>query len=182
MGRPSPQTVALRGRIVTALRAEGATPASTRHVCELLGARRYDEAGYRIYPQLCALERAGVVERIRPGGDCQDVFWRYLGDPTDAEMDAAVDLDATQKGGGDDGEERPSFPVVLARLDALCAALSATRSIHDTAAAGQALDANLAELRAIRRLLDHTVRAGETGLVRGGRSVSSRSASSGTGQ
>ncbi|MGB3354598.1 MAG: hypothetical protein WBB00_17750 [Mycobacterium sp.] len=53
MGRPSAQTVALRGRIVTALRAEGSTPAPTRRVCELLGARRYDETGYRIYPQLC---------------------------------------------------------------------------------------------------------------------------------
>lgn len=166
MGRPSAQTVALRDRIVTALRAEGSTPTSTRRVCELLGARRYDETGYRIYPQLCALDRLGVVERIRPGGDCQDVFWRLLGDPTDAEMDAAVDLDGVQAGGAD--KEGPSLPVVMARLDALGAALAATRSIRDVGVAGRALDANLAELRAIRRLLDHAVRGGH-------RVVSSRS-------
>ncbi|MEU0497986.1 hypothetical protein [Mycobacterium sp. NPDC006124] len=180
MGRPSPQTVALRDRIVTALRAEGSTPASTRRVCELLGARRYDETGYRIYPQLCALDRLGVVERIRPGGDCQDVFWRFLGDPTDAEMDTAVDLDGVQTGGV--GEEAPSFPVVLARLDALGAALAAARSIRDAGVAGRALDANLAELREIRRLLDQAVRAGGAGLVRDGRRVSSRSTRSVTTQ
>ncbi|WP_245905797.1 hypothetical protein [Mycolicibacterium palauense] len=172
MGRPSPQTVALRERIVAALRGEGSTPASTRRVCELLGARRYDETGYRIYPQLCALDRLGVVERIRPGGDCQDVFWRLLGDPTDVEMAAAVDLDAAQT--GDVDEEYPSFPMVMARLDALGAALAATRSIRDVEIAGRALDANLVELRAIRRLLDHAVRA-EAACAR---PVSSRSARS----
>ena len=109
MGRPSPQTVALRDRIVTALRAEWPLPITTRHVCELLGARRYDETGCRIYPQLCVLDRLGVVERIRVGPECRDVHWRFLGDPTDAEMDAAVDLDAAQT--GDVDEEGPSFPV-----------------------------------------------------------------------
>lgn len=176
MGRPSAQTVALRARIVSALRGEGSTPVSTRRVCELLGARRYDETGYRIYPQLCALDRLGVVERIRPGGDCQDVFWRFLGDPTDAEMDAAVDLDAAQSGDVDHEEEGVSLPVVLARLDALGAALAATRSIRDVEIAGRALDANLAELRAICRVLAHAVRA--RAVATGGRPASSRAARS----
>lgn len=184
MGRPSAQTVALRHQIVTALRAEGSTPASTRRVCELLGARRYDETGYRIYPQLCALDRLGVVERVRPDGDCQEVFWRFRGDPTDAEMDAAVDLDETSAGevmGDVDNEERPSLPVVMARLDALGAALVATRSIRDVEIAGRALDASLVELRAIRRMLDQAVRGGTAGggrPVRDGRPAPSRSARS----
>lgn len=91
MGRPSTRTVALRDQIVAALRAEWPLPVSTRHVCEMLGAHRYDETGYRVYPQLCALERLGVVERIRGEADCRDVFWRFLGDPTEAELNAAVD-------------------------------------------------------------------------------------------
>ena len=91
MGRPSARTVAIRDQILAALRAEWPLPVSTRRVCELLGARRYDETGYRIYPQLCALDRLGVVERIRRGAECRDVFWRFCGDPTDAELNAAVD-------------------------------------------------------------------------------------------
>lgn len=91
MGRPSARTVAIRDQILAALRAEWPLPISTRRVCELLGAHRYDETGYRIYPQLCALDRLGLVERIRRGPDCRDVFWRFLGDPTDADFNAAVD-------------------------------------------------------------------------------------------
>lgn len=91
MGRPSARTVAIRDQILAALRTEWPLPVSTRRVCELLGARRYDETGYRIYPQLCALDRLGVVERIRRGAECRDVFWRFCGDPTDAELNAAVD-------------------------------------------------------------------------------------------
>lgn len=91
MGRPSARTVAVRDQILAALRTEWPLPVSTRRVCELLGARRYDETGYRIYPQLCALDRLGVVERIRCGAECRDVFWRFSGDPTDAELSAAVD-------------------------------------------------------------------------------------------
>ncbi len=91
MGRPSARTVAIRDQILAALRTEWPLPVSTRRVCELLGARRYDETGYRIYPQLCALDRLGVVERIRRGAECRDVFWRFCGDPTDAELSAAVD-------------------------------------------------------------------------------------------
>ncbi len=91
MGRPTARTVALRDRIVAALRAEWPLPVSTRRVCELLGAHRYDETGYRIYPQLCALDRMGVIERIRRDADCRDVFWRFLGDPSDADLNAAVE-------------------------------------------------------------------------------------------
>lgn len=91
MGSPSARTVALRDQILAALRAESPLPISTRRVCELLGAHRYDETGYRIYPQLCALDRLGIVERLRRGGDCRDVFWRFLGDPTEADFNAAVD-------------------------------------------------------------------------------------------
>lgn len=91
MGRPSARTVALRDQILAALRTEWPLPASTRHVCELLGAHRYDETGYRVYPQLCALDRLGIVEQIHRGSDCRDVFWRFLGDPTEADLNAAVD-------------------------------------------------------------------------------------------
>ncbi|QFS94622.1 hypothetical protein FIV07_28005 (plasmid) [Mycobacterium sp. THAF192] len=91
MGRPSARTVALRDQIVAALRTEWPLPVSTRHLCELLGARRYDETGYRVYPQLCALARLGVVERIRREPECRDVFWRFQGDPTDADLNAVVD-------------------------------------------------------------------------------------------
>lgn len=91
MGRPSARTVAMRDQILAALRTEWPLPVSTRRVCELLGAHRYDETGYRVYPQLCALDRLGIVERIRRDPDCRDVFWRFLGDPTDAELNAAVD-------------------------------------------------------------------------------------------
>jgi hypothetical protein len=91
MGRPSARTVAIRDQILAALRTEWPLPISTRHVCELLGAHRYDETGYRVYPQLCALDRLGIVERVRRGADCRDVFWRFLGDPTDTEFNAAVD-------------------------------------------------------------------------------------------
>ena len=47
----------------------------------------------------------------------------------------------------------PSYAVITARLDALGTALASTRVIRDVAIAGPALDANLAELRAIRRVL-----------------------------
>ncbi len=93
MGRPSARTVAMRDQILAALRAEWPLPISTRRVCELMGAHRYDQTGYRIYPQLCALDRLGVVERIRRDDDCRDVFWRFLGDPTDADLSTAVDAD-----------------------------------------------------------------------------------------
>lgn len=91
MGRPGVRTVAIRDQILAALRVEWPLPISTRRVCELLGASRYDETGHRIYPQLCALDRMGIVERIRREPDCRDVFWRFLGDPTDDELNAAVD-------------------------------------------------------------------------------------------
>lgn len=47
----------------------------------------------------------------------------------------------------------PSYDVINARLGALGASLTATRAIRDLAKAGPALDANLVELRAIRRVL-----------------------------
>lgn len=91
MGRPSARTVAMRDQILAALQTEWPLPVSTRRVCELMGAHRYDETGCRIYPQLCALDRLGVVERIRRDNDCRDVFWRFLGDPTDTDLNVAVD-------------------------------------------------------------------------------------------
>ncbi|MEN4476598.1 hypothetical protein [Mycolicibacterium cosmeticum] len=91
MGRPSARTVAIRDQILAALRTEWPLPISTRRVCELLGAHRYSQTGYRIYPQLCALDRLGLVERIRRDAGCRDVFWRFLGDPTDADLNAVVD-------------------------------------------------------------------------------------------
>ena len=47
----------------------------------------------------------------------------------------------------------PSYAVITARLDTLGTALASTRAIRDVAIAGPALDANLAELRAIRHVL-----------------------------
>lgn len=91
MGRPGARTVAIRDQILAALRAQWPSPISTRRVCELLHATRYDETGLRIYPQLCALDRMGLVERIRREPDCRDVFWRFLGDPTDDDLNAVVD-------------------------------------------------------------------------------------------
>ena len=91
MGRPCARTVAIRDQILAVLRAEWPLPISTRRVCELLGANRYDETGRRVYPQLCALGRMGLVERIRLGAECRDVFWRFGGDPSDADLNAAVD-------------------------------------------------------------------------------------------
>ncbi len=97
MGRPSARTVAIRDQILAALRTEWPLPISTRRVCELLGAHRYSQTGYRIYPQLCALDRLGLVERIRRDAGCRDVFWRFLGDPTDADLNAVVDaIDSPQ--------------------------------------------------------------------------------------
>lgn len=90
MGRPSARTIAMREQILVALRTEWPLPVSSRRVCELLGANRYDHLGYRIYPQLCALDRSGLVERVRRDSDCRDVYWRFGGDPTDADLDAAV--------------------------------------------------------------------------------------------
>jgi hypothetical protein len=81
----------MRGQILAVLRTEWPLPASTRRVCELLGANRYDQLGSRIYPQLCALDRSGLVERVRRDSDCRDVYWRFGGDPTDADLNAAVD-------------------------------------------------------------------------------------------
>lgn len=91
MGRPSARTVAIRDRILAALRTEWPLPISTRRVCELLGAHRYDQSGYRTYQQLCALDRLNLVERIQPDPGGRHVYWRFLGDPTDADFNAAVD-------------------------------------------------------------------------------------------
>lgn len=97
MGRPSARTIAIRDQILAALRTEWPLPISTRRVCELLGAHRYSETGYRIYAQMCALDRLGLVERIRRDVGCRDVFWRFLGDPTDADLNAVVDaIDSPQ--------------------------------------------------------------------------------------
>jgi hypothetical protein len=90
MNRPGPRTVALRDQILAALRTEWPLPISTRRVCELLGAHRYDETGYRVYPQLRALARLGLVECVRlDRSEFRDVFWRSA-EPTDAELNALI--------------------------------------------------------------------------------------------
>lgn len=91
MGRPGARTITIRGQILSVLRAEWPLPISTRRVCELLGAHRYDETGHRVYPQLRALDRIGLIECIRREPDCRDVFWRFLGDPSDDDLNAAVE-------------------------------------------------------------------------------------------
>lgn len=140
MGRPSARTVAMRDQILAALRTEWPLPISTRRVCELLGARRYDETGYRVYPQLCALDRLGVVERIRHDTDCRDVFWRFLGDPTAADLNAAVDaIDSPQPAPAaptDDGLDADT-EMILSTLDSYIKALDeAEKRFVNAAASG----------------------------------------------
>lgn len=135
MGRPSARSVALRDQILAALRTQWPLPTSTRHICELLGAQRYDETGYRIYPQLCALDRLGVVERIRGDAECRDVFWRFAGDPTDVEMNAAVDAaHAPQQPAAQPPDEAD---VILSTLDSYIHALDAAeKRFADAAVSG----------------------------------------------
>lgn len=175
MGRPTARTVALRDQILAALRAEWPLPISTRRVCELLGAHRYDETGYRVYPQLCALDRMGVVERIRRGAECRDVFWRFLGDPTDADLNAAVEAVESPESGQAPRSvlisqlaqrNRPSQPlsgeadpdVSQSTLDSFIRALDeAEKRFGDAAASGdqgeeQAAAGDLAAL--VRRFVD----------------------------
>lgn len=142
MSRPSARTVALRDQILAALSAEWPLPVSTRRVCEMLGAHRYDETGYRVYPQLCALDRLGLVERIRRGPDCRDVFWRFLGDPTEADFNAAVDvIEAPDsrtlelKQGRGSAEPTDDFEAILATLDRYIKALDVAERQFVTAAA-----------------------------------------------
>lgn len=141
MGRPSARTVALRDQIVAALRGEWPLPVSTRRVCELLGANRYDETGYRVYPQLCALDRLGVVERIRRGADCRDVFWRFLGDPSDDDLNVVVDgMGSSQPvpaAAGGAEELDADVEVMLSTLDGYIKALDeAEKRFVDAATSG----------------------------------------------
>ena len=132
----------MRDQILAALRPEWPRPISTRRVCELLGANRYDETGYRVYPQLCALDRLGVVERIRRGADCPDVFWRFVGDPTDADLNAAVDAADSSRPAlpappGTNDELAPDTEAILSTLDSYIKALDdAERRVVSAAAAG----------------------------------------------
>ncbi len=142
MGRPSARTVAMRDQILAALRTEWPLPISTRRVCELLGAHRYDETGYRVYPQLCALDRLGLIERIRRDADCRDVFWRFLGEPTDADLNAAVDaVDSPQPQHAapleTDYELDGDTETILSTLDSYIKELDeAERRFRTTAASG----------------------------------------------
>lgn len=165
MGSPSARTVALRDQILAALRAESPLPISTRRVCELLGAHRYDETGYRIYPQLCALDRLGIVERLRRGGDCRDVFWRFLGDPTEADFNAAVDAAQHPKSEAIERRhwQRSDEPTeaTLATLDRYITAFDVAQrrfavaaSSGDTDAETGAADELSRPRRAIRRRVD----------------------------
>lgn len=153
----------MRDQILAALRTEWPLPVSTRKVCELLGAHRYDETGYRVYPQLCALDRLGIVERIRRDPECRDVFWRFLGDPTDAELNAAVDAITPQAAESaastESADERDTgTDMILSTLDSYINALDkAEKRFAATAASGdheekaEAVD-NLAAL--VRQFVD----------------------------
>lgn len=152
MGRPSARTVAIRDQILAALRTEWPLPISTRRVCELLGAHRYSETGYRIYPQLCALDRLGLVERLRRDAGCRDVFWRFLGDPTDAELNAVVDaIDSSQPAPAmpTDGTDQldADAEVILSTLDSYIKSLDAaeTRFVNAAASGDQDKEADAAD-------------------------------------
>jgi hypothetical protein len=152
MGRPSARTVAIRDQILAALRTEWPLPISTRRVCELLGAHRYSETGYRIYPQLCALDRLGLVERLRRDAGCRDVFWRFLGDPTDAELNAVVDaIDSSQPAPAmpTDGTDQldADAEVILSTLDSYIKSLDAaeTRFVNAAASGDQDKETDAAD-------------------------------------
>ncbi|MCA2336858.1 hypothetical protein [Mycobacterium avium] len=146
MGRPSARTVAIRDQILTALRTEWPLPISTRRVCELLGAHRYSETGYRIYAQMCALDRLGLVERIRRRDVvCRDVFWRFLGDPTDADLNAIVDAPAVPTDSADllDADTE----MMLSTLDSYINSLDAAekRFVNAAASGNQDKEADAAD-------------------------------------
>jgi hypothetical protein len=143
MSRPSARTIAIRDQILAALRTEWPLPISTRGVCELLGASRYDETGCRIYLQLCALDRMGLIERIHREADCREVFWRSLGDPTDADLNAAVDAMESSVSGTVDRQHKSAdeptdqFEAILSTLDGYVKALDmAEKRFVKAAAAG----------------------------------------------
>lgn len=140
MGRPSARTVAIRDQILAALRTEWPLPISTRRVCELLGAHRYSQTGHRIYPQLCALDRLGLVERIHPDTGCRDVFWRFLGDPTDADLNAVIDAidppqPATVASTDGTGQLDADTETMLSTLDSYIKSLDAAETRFVNAAA-----------------------------------------------
>lgn len=148
MGKPSARTVALRDQILNALRAEWPRPLSTRDVCGLLGSHRYDETGVRIYPQLRALDRRGIIERVAMGNESPEVFWRCSADPRDAELNAAVEA-----------AQRPDIEAILSTLDSYIKALDIAEKRLSTAAASGDDDAEAAaadELAAlVRKFVDH---------------------------
>jgi len=119
---PTARTLAVRGQLLVILRAEHPLPISTSDVLLRMAndhrncTRRLDGFGnptrglcpYRppekcrawcwydpVYPQLCALMRLGLVERIRRDG-MRCVYWRYVETETDEAFNAIVDaLEAT---------------------------------------------------------------------------------------
>ncbi|WP_236737377.1 hypothetical protein [Mycolicibacterium llatzerense] len=60
-----------------------------------------------------------MVERIRRDADCRDVYWRFLGDPTDADLNAAVNA-------GDSLQPAPTAPSGRDELDADTEAILST--------------------------------------------------------
>lgn len=161
MGRPSARTVAIRDQVLAALRTEWPLPISTRRVCELLGAHRYSETGYRIYPQLCALDRLGLVERIRRAASCRDVFWRFLGDPTDTDLNAVIDaIDSPPPAVPTDSTDQldTDTDFMLSTLDSYITSLDAaeTRFVNAAASGDQDKETDAADHLAalVRQFVD----------------------------
>lgn len=70
--RPGPKAIAMRDAITAALR-DADVPLATKQVIARVSQRSWHND---VYPNLRALERAGVVERADVSPRYRDVFWR----------------------------------------------------------------------------------------------------------